>query len=82
MRFHYYTTYEKGVPGFSVFAIIIAKQQPCIDVAKPESILSSSFVAIMSQKEEEMKEFLSKYYNTLPEQHYTNYDRICKIKEI
>lgn len=83
LRVNYHSSYEKGILNFHVFATVIARQRPYLDLTKSvEDKMSTEFVRIMSNKEQEMAQFMSKYYDIVPEQRFTNIDRICLIKEI
>jgi len=83
IRFHYHSSYEKEMLSFNVFATIVAKQKPFIDVSMhADNQVNKDFVRLMSNKEEEMSNFLSLYYNKAPELLYTTLDRVCKIKEL
>jgi len=83
LRFHYHSSFEKELLGFNIFATIVAKQKPFIDVSMhADHQVNKDFVRLMSNKEEEMTNFLSLYYNKAPELIYTNLDKVCKIKEI
>lgn len=81
---HYYPTFEKGVPGYSIFLVLVARQKPSLNCYNSlETKLNSDFVELMSQKEKEMEDFLNKYYDEEPiEKTYTNINKVCKIKEI
>lgn len=69
--------------SFNIFATIVAKQKPFIDVSMHGGHqVNNDFVRLMSNKEEEMTNFLSLYYNKAPELIYTNLAKVCKIKEL
>jgi len=83
LRFHYHSSFEKEMLCFNIFATIVAKQKPFIDVSMHAGHqVNKDFVRLMSNKEEEMSNFLSLYYNKAPELIYTNLDKVCKIKEL
>jgi len=83
LRVHYHTSYEKGVLSFHIFGTIIARQRPYLDLTKSiEDKMSVEFIRLMSNKEQEMAQFMTEYYDMVPEQRFTNLDRICLIKEV
>jgi len=83
VRAHYHTSYEKGLLTFHVFWTMTARQRPYLDLTKSvEEKMSIEFIRLMSNKEQEMAQFMSNYYDMIPEQRFTNMDRICLIKEL
>ena len=76
-------TYEKGVPGFSIIVIVIARKSPYLEPKTAiETQVSKGFVEEMATKEKQRADFLSTYYNHSTEKRYSNFDKICKVREL
>lgn len=83
---HYYHTYEKGIPGYSIFINVTAKQPPFLEperVLQMKKNISSDYVTYMSNKEKDMANFLSTFYDQNEvEMRYTHLDKVCQFREI
>lgn len=80
---HYYPTFDKGIPGYSIFAVLVARQKDSLNCSNSkENKLNPEFVDLMKRREKEMEEFVGGYYGETVEKTYTNINKVCKIREI
>jgi len=75
--------YENNSFGIDIVIAILDKGDPYLDGVKSlEQQINGVFIQSMETKEDEIQYFLSSYYNISIAPHYSNLDKICKVREV
>ena len=75
--------YETNTFGMDVLYSITAKGEPYLQQSlHQEAQVNENFIQTMIKVEEETDQFLSEYYESHVEKRYSQFNRICHIKEL
>jgi len=75
--------YETNTFGMDVLYSITAKGEPYLQYPlHQEAQVNENFIQTMIKLEEETDKFLSEYYESNVEKRYSQFNKICRIKEL
>jgi len=78
--------YETNTFGMDVMLALVSKGEPYV-LSKNEQMgqvaqVNENFLQSMIAQEEEQNKFLLEYYDFQKEQRFTNFHKVCKIREL